>query len=52
MGASDKIKFWHDVWLEEIPLAHEFFRLFLNSLQKEEVVGNLGGWDRIVGDGI
>lgn len=37
--------FWRDKWLGDTPLKERFPRLFLVSLQKDEIVANIGFWD-------
>nr|KYP34281.1 Putative ribonuclease H protein At1g65750 family [Cajanus cajan] len=45
-GMGDRIQFWSDAWVEEEPLANRFPRIFSNSLQKSNVVADMGHWRR------
>jgi len=44
VGNGGRINFWHDSWLGEEPLASSFPEIFMNSEQKEEIIGNMGVW--------
>ena len=44
VGNGGRINFWHDSWLGEEPLASSFPGIFMNSEQKEEIIGNMGVW--------
>nr|KYP45153.1 Putative ribonuclease H protein At1g65750 family [Cajanus cajan] len=46
LGMGDRIRFWSDAWAEAEPLANRFPRIFSNSLQKSNVVANMGHWSR------
>lgn len=41
---GDKVLFWCNRWVGQQSLANEFPRLYLNSLQKEECIINMGEW--------
>nr|KYP41602.1 hypothetical protein KK1_037015 [Cajanus cajan] len=46
LGVGDRIRFWFDAWAEVEPLANRFSRIFLNSLQKSNMVADMGHWSR------
>jgi len=41
---SKNIGFWEDRWVGDMPLQNLFARIFTNSKQKGEVIGNMGEW--------
>nr|KYP44241.1 hypothetical protein KK1_034254 [Cajanus cajan] len=43
---GDQICFWFDAWVEAKPLVNKFPRTFSNSLQKSNVVADMGYWRR------
>jgi hypothetical protein len=44
MGCGNSIKFWKDIWVDNISLEHRFPRLFSISTQKDAMVQNVGSW--------
>jgi hypothetical protein len=49
IGNGNATSFWNEHWIGDHPLRHKFPRLYGISLQKDEVIGNLGivvegGW--------
>jgi len=44
-GKGNKIKFWDDIWLDEMSLKERFPRLYTNAILKEGTLGEYGFWN-------
>jgi len=44
-GIGNKINFWDDLWLGEIPLKDKYLRLYTNSILKKAKLGDAGYWN-------
>ncbi|GKV01589.1 hypothetical protein SLEP1_g14135 [Rubroshorea leprosula] len=44
LGEGNSVKFWEDVWIGDESLANKFPRLFLNSLDREKSIAQMGFW--------
>lgn len=42
LGDGKRLNFWHNIWVGNQTLASKFNRLFLNSMQKEGFIGDVG----------
>lgn len=47
LGEGSKTRFWLDKWVGESTLKARFPRLFQISLQREDLISNMGFWDGI-----
>lgn len=45
MGIGDKVRFWDDVWLGEVPLKERFSRLYRISTQQNNRISEVGNWE-------
>ena len=45
LGDGRKLRFWHNTWLGNAAFVSKYKRLFLNSCQKETLVGDIGKWE-------
>ena len=45
LGDGRNLSFWHENWLANESLASKYKKLFLNSCQKKNLVGDVGVWE-------
>lgn len=45
MEKRNKIKFWEDKWMGNIPLSHKFSRLYTISNCKNKTIKQFGEWN-------
>jgi len=44
-GRGNIIKFWEDSWIIDYSLINKYSRIYVNSIAKESIIGNMGKWD-------